>query len=68
MVGDPALRTLAGWRALFGVLVVMALFRLLVKTVGQGLGLSDRIACSACFRPGAVLVVIVLVAVPSAAA
>ena len=45
-IGDPAVRTLAGCVAIFvGVLVVMALFRLAVRSMVKALGLSvsDRI-------------------------
>jgi membrane protein required for colicin V production len=45
-LSDPALRTLAGCVVIFvGVLVVMALFRMLVKSMVKALGLSvsDRI-------------------------
>ena len=45
-MSDPALRTLAGCVVIFvGVLVVMALFRMLVKSMVKALGLSvsDRI-------------------------
>ena len=45
-MSDPALRTLAGCVVIFvGVLVVMALFRMLVRSMVKALGLSvsDRI-------------------------
>lgn len=64
-LSDPALRTLAGCVAIFvGVLVVMALFRMLVKSMVKALGLSvsDRILGMVFGLVRGVLVCMVLVA------